>query len=316
MARQKTGGRTKAALFLVGSIAVAILTTIAVVKVLSSYSDALEKANKPPETVDVVLATRDLYMGIPITTEDIAVTKLLPEMVPQDLVFATAEEVVGRTPRERILANETIRVERLARRDAGVGLNAIITPGKRAMAVEVDVQSGVAFFLQPSNYVDVIVTIKPDEKAQDSKWMTETILQGIRVLAVDSSMSLHSGSDSEGGDKKAQNQNRRVKPSVTLELNLDEAERLALAVSRGDIHIVLRSDVDITQNESGPALTTSDLIGFSPTKPAAAAVRATATKKVTGPVQAYGAEVIQGGTTQVEGFSQDGTKIESKKKNR
>jgi pilus assembly protein CpaB len=315
MARQKTGGRTKAALFLLGSIGVAVLTTIAVVKVLSSYSAALEKANKPPETVDVVLATRDLYMGIPITTEDIAVTKLLPEMVPQDLVFATAEEVIGRTPRERILANETIRVERLARRDAGVGLNAIITPGKRAMAVEVDVQSGVAFFLQPSNYVDVIVTIKPDEKQQQAKWMTETILQGIRVLAVDSSMSLRP-SESEANDKKAQGQSRKVKPSVTLELNLEEAEKLALAVSRGDIHLVLRSDVDITQHEVGPALTTSDLIGFSPTKPAAAAVRTVATKKVSGPVQASSAEVIQGDTTKVEGFDQSGNKIETKKKNR
>ena len=56
------------------------------------------------------------------------------------------------------------------------------------MTVETDTASGLAGMLQPGNYVDVIVTIRPDDANLEAKWVTETILQGIRVLAVGDSL--------------------------------------------------------------------------------------------------------------------------------
>jgi Flp pilus assembly protein CpaB len=127
-------------------------------------------------------------MGIPITPDQVQTVEVLPGTVPKEAVFADLEEVVGKTPRERILGGEPIRTERLAQRDARFGLNAVIMPGRRAMTIETDSESNIAGFLLPGSFVDVIVTIRPDERLVGAKWLTETILQQIKVLAVGDSM--------------------------------------------------------------------------------------------------------------------------------
>lgn len=264
MARQQTGGRTRALMFLLGSIVAAGLTAGLVVQLLRQSRAKLEEASRPPELVPVVIAKRDLYVGLPITEEDVVVVQLTPNMIPSDLVFDEAGSVVRRVPRERILANEPLRAERLAQKEAGIGLNAIIATGKRAMTVETDTESGLAGMLQPGNYVDVIVTIRPDDANITAKWVTETILQGIRVLAVGSSLA----GDRKEDDKKSASRSRS-RPSVTLELTLEEAEKLALASSKGDIHLVLRNDIDITQLNTAAPLTSATLIGYTPPQQAA-----------------------------------------------
>lgn len=312
MARQQSSPRSRSMLFIAAALVAAAVTAAFAVQVVRSYQEQSAMQAQRQETVQTVVAIRDLYMGIPITQQDVALRDLMPEMVPPDAAFQSVDEVVGRTPRERILANELIRTERLARRDAGIGLNAIVTPGKRAMAIEVNTESGVAGFLQPNNFVDVIVTIKPDEEVDGAKWVTETILQGIKVLAVDSNL----GSNEEQ-EKEKQNRARRLKPSVTLEVTLEEAEKLALSTSRGELHLVLRSDVDITHIESHGPLVISNIIGLDPkvdTKTATTGRRpGRATKPAeTGPADSV--EVIQGSERKTENFDDQGNKIDDKTK--
>ena len=66
-------------------------------------------------------------MGIPLTAGDVALRALATEMVPTEGVFHTIQEALQRVPRERIVANEIIREERLAMADAGIGLNALVS---------------------------------------------------------------------------------------------------------------------------------------------------------------------------------------------
>jgi pilus assembly protein CpaB len=205
-------------------------------------------------------------------------------MVPDEVTFAALDDVVGRTPRSLILANEAIRMERLARPDAGIGLNAVVEPGKRAMTVATDTEDAVAGLLQPGNYVDIIVTIKPEEGTIQAKWATDTILQGIKVLAVGGSISqapldeqqarIASNKPQEPTESKTdtktkkrasqQDVMRRMKPSITLEVTPEDAERLALAVDQGEIHVVLRSDIDILHYEDNALITSKELIGLPP----------------------------------------------------
>lgn len=310
MARQQSSPRSRSLIFMAAAVLAAALTAAFAVQVVKSYQEKTQKQVQQQERVQTVVAIRDLYMGIPITQQDVVLRELAPEMVPTDSAFQSVDEVVGRTPRERILANELIRTERLARRDAGIGLNAIVTPGKRAMSIEVTTESGVAGFLQPNNFVDVIVTIKPDQEVQGAKWVTETILQGIKVLAVDSNL---------GNNEEQEKQNRsarRTKPSVTLEVTLEEAEKLALSASRGELHLVLRSDVDITHIESHGPLVISNIIGLDPavaTKPTTGARRPTGRgTKPAEPGPADTVEVIQGADRKTEKFDEQGNKIDDK----
>lgn len=311
MARQQSSSRNRTILYLGAALLAAAITAAVVGLVVQAYQEQVAAANARPETVRSVVAVRDLYMGLPITQEDVSIQEIPPAMVPTDMAFQSVDEVVGRTPRERILANEVIRSERLARRDAGIGLNAIVTPGKRAMTIEVDTASGVGNFLQPNNFVDVIVTIKPDDDAIDANWVTNTILQGVKVLAVDTSMT----SNAEAEEKKKQKggSTRKLRPSVTLEVTLPEAEQLALASSKGDLHLVLRSDVDILPVENSGIVMINDVIGIDKEENQKT-VRRIVRQAATPPQPTDVVEVIQGSERKQEEFDAQGNKIEGGKK--
>jgi pilus assembly protein CpaB len=294
MARPSTGGRKSGILFIGGALVAAAMTVFGIMNVVQTANDEIEAAKKPADTVPVVVAIQPLQMGVMINKESIALRHLLPEMVPEGAVFSEIEAVEGRTPRTQILPNEMIRRERLASVDAGVGLNALIRKGMRAMTVEVDQESGVGGFIQAGNYVDIIVTIRPDDLAGRAAWATETILEGIPVLTVGGVKT--EPEPTKDGKSKRRLVTRRQKPSVTLELKPDQAEKLALAVSKGEIHLVLRGDMDIT-TEDAPApsdpLSASELIGFQ--RPVG--------------IRTTSAEVIQGSSTQTSRFDRSGNKV-------
>ena len=324
MQRQQSGGRGRAVIFLVGSLLLAVVAAAIVFNVIKDSQRKVEEAKKPRDTVPVVVAVRDLYMGLPITREDVTVRYVFPEMVPRDETFADLEKIVDRTPRERILSGEAVREERLASANAGIGLNAIVTPGKRAMTIATDTETAVAGLLQAGNFVDVIVTIKPeDPTAVGAKYVAETILQEIKILAVGSSLGGNAAKEKDAKDakKKADTATKKLRPSITVEVTPEEAEKLALAQTRGEIHVVLRSDIDILQIDSqGALMTTANLIGFdtpdAPQKDPNPIQRRRDAKPEPTPVPLPASEVIQGSTKTTVQFGADGTSSESNDKKR
>ena len=301
MARQQTGGRFKATLFLGGAFVVAGLTAFLMYEVIDRANRAAEKAAHI-EKQQVVVATRDLYMGIPISEDDVEIREVLPDTVPSDMGYSELDHVVRKTPRERIYQGEIVRYERLADESEGKGLNAIIQRGKRAMTITTDAQSSLSGMLAPLNHVDVIVTIRPDDRAIQAKWVTETILEDVKVLAVGDSLLRAT----EGDDKKKK---KKKKPSVTLEVTPQEAEKLALASSRGDLHLVLRSEIDdYVVDDQGSVLDTNALLGVQKSAPVRSS-RPRAPKTRT-------AEVIQGTDTTTVGFDSSGQKVETSSSSR
>ncbi len=246
--------RARAGLFLALTLGAALFSAVAVSRYLGSVGQQATELTAA-ETVDVVVAARNLYVGQAIRETDLVVRTLAKEAVPEFGVFNTIAEVQGRTPKERVLANELLRQERLARADAGVGLNAIVQPGRRAMTIAVTTETAVAGLLLPNNFVDIIVTIRPDDE-QVKNWYSETILQGVKVLAVGNEFDNRNeafvaepvskdGKPAKAPSSSNPNVTAKLRPSITLEVTAEEAERLALAVNRGDISVVLRSDIDI-----------------------------------------------------------------------
>lgn len=323
MQRQQTGGRTRALLFLAGSVLLGLVAAVVVYTAIAQFQKQAQEAKKKGENVKVVVAVRDLYMGLPIGPDDVLERELNPDMVDKEHTFASLNDVVNRTPRERILVNEVVREERLAKVEAGVGLNAIIHPGKRAMTIQTDTETAVAGLLQPGNFVDIIVTIRPeDPTAAGGKWVSETILQGIPVLAVGSSLGGNEAKEQEKKDaKKGATSSVKYKPSITLEVAPDEAEKLALASSQGDVHVVLRSDIDILQFQGNGPTTTSAIIGYEPRRPgqperpatAAVAAPAAPTTVVEQPALPT-AEIISGSKSSQVQFEPGGGTSDKKKK--
>ena len=231
-------GSVRVAVFGVVALVFGALSLFVLYRLITSYQERIAEAKKPEDTVMVIVAARDLYQGVTITEEDLYAVEIPPRYLPEN-VFLSPEHVVGRIPRERVLANEFIRADRLADPEAGVGLNAVIPRKMRAISVEINDGRALSGFLNPGNYVDVLVTIQGDE---GKKTETRTILQAIFVLGVNSRASGESAEERSTRGKQ--------RPSVTLLVDADQAEEIAFAEALGQITLALRNDLDIAYAET------------------------------------------------------------------
>lgn len=237
----------------------------------------------------VVVATRDLELGQPL---DATMLKSVPW--PTDAMPAGAFRDVaaldGRVLKTVVLKGEAVLDPKLAPAGTKGGLSAVIGQGRRAITVKVNEVVGVAGFALPGNYVDVLVATQDDKDKPVSKIVLERIL----VLAV--------AQEASRDDTKP-----RVVNAVTLEVTPDQAERLDLARSVGNLSLVLRNQIDQVAADTDGARK-SDLLAknaFEPApvptpvaevkRPAPAKSRPKQAKAVTPPaIVAERVEVIRG----------------------
>ena len=227
------GGAGRAMVFVVGATVLGAMSLMGLSMMVTSYQEQIAEAKKPEDTVMVIVASRDLYQGVSINEEDLYMVAIPPKHLPSNS-YTTPDHVIGRTPRERILANEFVRGDRLADPESGEGLNGLIPRGMRAMSIELANGRALSGFLQPGNNVDLLVTITPDEG--DGEVVTETILQTLYVLGVNSR--------AQGDSVEDVSERGKQKPSVTLLVTMEQAEQIAYAHTLGEITLTMRNDLD------------------------------------------------------------------------
>ncbi|MEA3469139.1 MAG: Flp pilus assembly protein CpaB [Thermodesulfobacteriota bacterium] len=190
-------------------------------------------AKSRQDTVEIAVVARHLNRGAKIVDQDLRMAFFLEKTLPQGH-FTDLSKAVGRIVIKPIQVTEPLLESALASSDfTKGGMAAVINPQKRAMAVKVNQVIGVAGFLHPGHYVDVLVSLtKPGEKKSQ---VAKTVLENILVLSVGTQAE-------ESADKKS-----NAVTVVTLEVNLEEGEKLALAVNQGRIQLALRGYADTDQ---------------------------------------------------------------------
>jgi len=177
-------------------------------------------------TVPVVVATTDLTFGTVIRAEHLQTVRYPGDSVPVGS-FTDPDSLVGQTTKVFVTTKEPILGTKLS--SIGGGLSIRIPVNMRATSMSVSVVSGVSGFVIPGDRVDVVAVI--DRAGQVNQAVTKTILQNIEVLA--------SGQKTEvKGDNPVKVQ------SVTLIVDPEGAEKLALALHEGKLHLVLRNPAD------------------------------------------------------------------------
>ena len=168
----------------------------------------------------VVIATRDIPLGQRIQKADIRVGRAITTSIPPD-AFTKSESVIGQVSKSTLFAGEVLIDRRLSKYVGGSALAAVLELGMRAVTVRVDDVIGVGGFVLPENRVDVVATFQ-----QGNSYQAETILQDIRVLAVDQR--------SDPGSNEP-----LLVRAVTLEVTPQGAEKIAIAEQRGRIQLTL-----------------------------------------------------------------------------
>jgi pilus assembly protein CpaB len=206
-----------------------------------------------------------------------------PENSPLVGAFAKPEDVAGRVVLFPLAAGQPILERQLSAVGAGSGLTVKIPDGMRAISLRSDEVVGVAGFLLPGTYVDVLVTYHTPTSPDP---ITATILEDVEVLAAGQKIQ----PDPEG---KA-----TATDVVTLLVSPDEAARVTLASSQGVVHFVLRNGSD-KDKTLGPVVQLSQLSG-APAAPRAVTIAAPRAPKPA--PTAYVVETVSGSKQSTESF--------------
>jgi pilus assembly protein CpaB len=184
------------------------------------------------QTANVLVAAKDIPLGKKLGEGDFSWAPWPEDAIPQGAVTkktdaGAAEKYQGRIAKAPIFAGEPIRTERLINTDKGF-MAAILPKGKRAIAVSVEAETTAGGFILPGDKVDLILTRKSDAGA-----LSETILENVRILAIDSTTA---------GEQDQKN--LAPKRTATLELTLSQSEIVAQSQQIGTISLALRSAQD------------------------------------------------------------------------
>lgn len=261
-------GPLRAIVFAILALVAVVISVVVIWLVIRNYEAQIENAQYVEEMKLAIVAQRTLYPGLTITEEDVVAVPVPVSYYPAN-VFSSPQAVVGQVAKERILPNEYIRSERLSNRAEGVGLNALVSRGMRAISVDISGGASLSGFLNPGNYVDVLVTITGEGTAPE----TRTLLQAVYVLAVAGrtvDVEALPSPNAKDGAKKSVSRGREAAPSVTLQVTPEQAEEVAHAAREGQITLLLRNDLDLQVAQSD-GITVDNLIGKEEPLPVAVA---------------------------------------------
>lgn len=204
------------------------------------------------DVVDVLVATTEISTGTTLQSDMVAweawpTSSVTGNFFTRETDSETSEEVTGALARTTFYAGEPINEARLIRAGSGY-MSAILPQGMRAVATRIEVETSAGGFVLPNDHVDVIMTRQDRDSADGAPggYVTETILNNVRVLAIDQTI------EEQNGEKVV------IGQTATLELSLQQAEILTVAQQLGDrLALALRSMSDI---ETRPGEETRDAV--------------------------------------------------------
>ena len=169
----------------------------------------------------IVVAGQDLDTGTKLTNENLLLVDWPKANVPKG-AFEKIEDVQDRVTVTKVVGGLPLVDTGLAAPGSGVGLVASIKPGMRAMAIRVNEVVGVAGFVLPNTFVDII-------SVQNK--VAHTVLKRVEVLAI--------AQQTYTEDGKA-----KVVSTVTLELTPKQVLYLSEEINKGSLTLALLNPLE------------------------------------------------------------------------
>ena len=200
--------------------------------------DRLQAAqDAAPDLVDVVVANKPLKYGDKLTREDLEVIKWQADKVPEGAfnVIAAAQggdaaiipvyfegETRLRAALRSLEAYEPVLAKKITEPGVDAGITANLSPGMRALAINVDVSSGVSGFLRPGDRVDIYWS-----GTANGSETTKLIQAAVMLIAIDQS------ADADRPDET------QIARTVTVQATSEQVAALALAQQSGKLTLAL-----------------------------------------------------------------------------
>ena len=237
---------------LAGGFLVAVLVAI----IVNASLNGSGKDEISGDRVQILVAARDLKTG-----HDIKAGDFKWQTWPEETLFtgaiiregeqSTMEASSGKLLRP-LVEGQPVHVSLIVEEGKGDFLSVNVQKGMRAVGISVRKHILADRLIRPGDFVDVMVTYRvrinsrdnPDALDLVSRYATETVIENVRVLAVDKEDTKAVDEAEEEGNKKKGKVSKTA--TLTIEVTPEDAETLMLASEMGDIGISLRSLGDNT----------------------------------------------------------------------
>jgi pilus assembly protein CpaB len=223
------------------TLLVAILLAVGTGWLTLNYITSVERANSAGSAATTVLvASSEIPARATITSAMLQrVTRPASAVEPDAL--SDPQRAVGALSLITIPVGGQITNSKIGH-PTDVGLPVRLQPGFRAVSIAIDRVKGVSGLIQPGDRVDVIAI---PARQNDAPPPAATILRGIRVLAIGTSLEYAQASPSP---------DQQNSQTVTLEVNPHQADLLAMADQNTTLRLALRSPREKLNSEPTEAL--------------------------------------------------------------
>jgi len=188
---------------------------------------SMAQRDEGPKTVKVLVAKKALGYGTTLRSDSLQWVEWPQGAVPPG-AFTSAKELFGEKGDQRrivlraIEPGEPILQGKLTKFGESPRMSMNLSAGMRAVTISIDAVSGVAGFVAAGDRVDILLT-----RTQQGQLVSSVILQDIVIIAVDQRAN-------------AETMRARVGSTVTVEVDITQAQKLALARQVGTLSLTLR----------------------------------------------------------------------------
>jgi len=214
-----------------------------------SLASKEKSLSKSYDEVQVIVAKTELPARTVITPDRVDIQKIPRRFVQQDVYEVRSPSdlkmVSNLVTAIRIPKGNQIVQSALISLSPEAGLSVKVPPGYRGAVLEIG--NDVSGLVKPGDRIDVLVTFEAMMSDNRKEKVTATILQNVLVLGVGSN--LGQGMDAATAGKKDKQEAASSafsdKGLLSVALNPNEAQYLALSKQQGDISIVVRGLGDL-----------------------------------------------------------------------
>ena len=179
----------------------------------------------------IVIAAEPLAYGATVTTDNVSEIPWYTNTLP-DGAFASKDDLLTggrRTVLYPLKQGEPVLRSKVTGAGQRASLAAMLDEGKRAVTVRVDDVRGVAGFVLPGDFVDIVMIA--DDPSGKRHSYSDILLEHVKVLAIDQIAS-------EAEDKPT------VARAVTLEVTKEQAQKILLATNVGKLSLILGRPIE------------------------------------------------------------------------
>ena len=192
--------------------------------------EAQRKATPAAHTI--VVASKPLRFGDELSSRSLREVPWPDDALPAGAFVRVAELTASkRVVLMPIDANEAILAAKITGPGQRATLSAMLRDGMKAVTIRVNDVEGVAGFVLPGDHVDVVLTRQADK----DNGTNDVVIKNARVLAID-----------QLADARAEKPS--VVKAVTLEVDVTDGQKLALASAVGTLSLLLRKAGEMVED--------------------------------------------------------------------